>query len=126
MKAKQPSELIQVDHGFTEGFAVKGLKATCLITGTTIMRAYSRATSHYDFYPFYQGSLTIVGLNKPLAKYQGFYRPHKPMQAAWSWLTGIETEQKTEADIDVIYNEDAGQPRYPLVYWRAITSSTLF
>ena len=48
MKAKGPGELVQVDHmsvGFTEGFQLKEFKATCPITGMTIMRTYSRATS---------------------------------------------------------------------------------
>ena len=48
MKARQPGELMQVDHmsvSFTEGFALKEFKATCPVTGTTIMRAYSRASS---------------------------------------------------------------------------------
>lgn len=48
MKAKHPGELIQVDHmsvSFTEGFNLKEFKATCPVTGTTIMRTYSRATS---------------------------------------------------------------------------------
>ncbi len=48
MKAKQPGELIQVDHmsvSFTEGFALKEFKATCPVTGTTIMRIDSSASS---------------------------------------------------------------------------------
>ena len=48
MKARQPGELMQVDHmsvSFTEGFALKEFKATCPVTGTTIMRTYSSASS---------------------------------------------------------------------------------
>ena len=48
MKAKQPGELMQVDHmsiSFTEGFALKEFKATCPVTGMTFMRTYSRASS---------------------------------------------------------------------------------
>ena len=48
MKARQPGELMQVDPmsvSFTEGFALKEFKATCPVTGTTIMRTYSSASS---------------------------------------------------------------------------------
>ncbi len=43
MKARQPGELMQIDHmsvGFSEGFQLKEFKATCPVTGTTIMRTY--------------------------------------------------------------------------------------
>ena len=48
MKARQPGELMQIDHmsvGFSEGFQLKEFKATCPVTGTTIMRTYSSASS---------------------------------------------------------------------------------
>ncbi len=141
MKAKQPGELIQVDPmsvSFTEGFALRAFKATCPVTGTTIMRAYSRASSRnakrflddliaqrpdalvsvqvdggsefrdefesacqalgmslfvlpprkpkwngcverangttgYEFYPFYEGALTVAAVNQSLADYQQYY-----------------------------------------------------
>lgn len=154
MKAKQPGELMQVDHmsvGFTEGFALKEFKATCPITGTTIMRTYSKAssrnakrflgylitqlpydlisiqvdggsefrdefeqacetlkiplfvlpprkpkwngcverangTTRYEFYPFYEGSLTIAGVNKALSIYQHYYNHYRPHDGV-----GLET-----------------------------------
>ena len=147
MKATQPGELIQIDHmsvSFTEGLTLKEFKASCPVTGTTIMRAYSCATSRnakrfleylaeqlpfelisiqvdggsefrdefeqacetlevplfvlpprkpkwngcverangttrYEFYPFYEGSLTISAVNQKLEEYQccyNHYRPH--------------------------------------------------
>ena len=48
MKARQPGELIQVDHRsveLTDGFALKEFKAACPVTGITIMKAYSSASS---------------------------------------------------------------------------------
>ena len=137
MKARQPGELMQVDPmsvSFTEGFALKEFKATCPVTGTTIMRTYSSAssrnarrflddliaqlpdalvsvqvdggsefrdelesacqapgiplfvlpprkpkwngcverangTTRYEFYPFYEGALTVAAVNKALADY---------------------------------------------------------
>ena len=48
MKAKKPGELIQIDHmsiGFNNGTTVKEFKASCLVTGMTFTRAYSKATS---------------------------------------------------------------------------------
>ncbi|ORU92951.1 MAG: hypothetical protein A6F72_05730 [Cycloclasticus sp. symbiont of Poecilosclerida sp. N] len=48
MKAKQLGELMQVDYmsvSFTEGFNFKEFKVTGPITGTTIMRSYSRTSS---------------------------------------------------------------------------------
>ena len=146
MKAKQPGELMQVDPmsvRFTEGFTLKAFKATCPVTGTTIMRAYSRAssrnakrflddliaqrpdalvsvqvdggsefrdefeqackllkiplfvlpprkpkwngcverangTTRYEFYPFYEGSLTVAAVNKALADYQQYYNHYRP------------------------------------------------
>jgi putative transposase len=146
MKAKQPGELVQVDHmsvGFTEGFQLKEFKATCPITGMTIMRTYSRATSRnakaflaylieqlpfglvsvqvdggsefrddfeqackdlglplfvlppkspklngcverangtsrYEFYPFYQGALTLKAINQKLSEYQHYYNHYRP------------------------------------------------
>ena len=146
MKAKQPGELMQVDHmsvGFTEGFQLKEFKATCPITGTTIMRTYSRAssrnakhflaylkaqlpfelisiqvdggsefrdefeqtcellkiplfvlpprkpkwngcverangTTRYEFYPFYEGALTIKAVNKEIEVYQQYYNHYRP------------------------------------------------
>ncbi len=48
MKSRQPGELMQIDHLsviFREGITCKELKTTCPITGMTILRAYSRATS---------------------------------------------------------------------------------
>jgi len=146
MKAKQLGELIQIDHmsvSFTEGFQLKEFKATCPITGTTIMRTYSRAssrnakrflaylrqqlpfeiisiqvdggsefrdefetaceeqtlplfvlpprkpkwngcverangTTRYEFYPFYEGSLTVAAVNNCLAEYQHCYNHYRP------------------------------------------------
>ena len=146
MKAKRPGELVQVDHmsvGFTEGFQLKEFKATCPITGMTIMRTYSRATSRnakaflaylakqlpfglasiqvdggsefrdefeqacedlgvplfvlppkspklnacverangtsrYEFYPFYEGALTVKAVNLKLAEYQRYYNYYRP------------------------------------------------
>ena len=154
MKARQPGELMQVDHmsvSFTEGFALKEFKATCPVTGTTIMRAYSRAssrnakrflnelsqqlpfdllsiqvdggsefrdefesacqalgiplfvlpprkpkwngcverangTTRYEFYPFYEGSLTVAAVNKALADYQQYYNHYRPHDGV-----GLET-----------------------------------
>ena len=128
---------MQVDPmsvSFTEGFALKEFKATCPVTGTTIMRTYSSAssrnarrflddliaqlpdalvsvqvdggsefrdelesacqapgiplfvlpprkpkwngcverangTTRYEFYPFYEGALTVAAVNKALADY---------------------------------------------------------
>ena len=146
MKAKQPGELMQVDHmsvSFTDGFTLKEFKATCPVTGTTIMRTYSRAssrnakrflkylmkqlpydlisiqvdggsefrdefeqacetlkiplfvlpprkpkwngcverangTTRYEFYPFYQGALTIKSINQKLEVYQDYYNHYRP------------------------------------------------
>ncbi len=146
MKGKVPGELIQMDHmsvGFTEGFQLKEFKATCPVTGTTIMRSYSRATSRnakhflgylrtqlpfelisiqvdggsefrdefedackeldiplfvlppkkpkwngcverangttrYEFYPFYEGALTIASVNRKLEDYQYYYNHYRP------------------------------------------------
>lgn len=146
MKARQPGELMQIDHmsvGFTEGLQLKEFKATCPVTGTTIMRVYSRAssrnakhflgylrgqlpfdllsiqvdggsefrdefetacqqqqiplfvlpprkpkyngcverangTTRYEFYPFYQGSLTVAAVNQELLKYQQYYNHYRP------------------------------------------------
>ena len=150
MKAKQPGELIQVDPmsvSFTEGFALKQFKATYPVTGTTIMRTYSSAssrnarrfldyliaqlpyalfsvqvdggsefrdefeqacnllkiplfvlpprkpkwngcverangTTRYEFYPFYEGSLTLAAVNKALADYQQYYNHYRPHDGA--------------------------------------------
>ncbi len=48
MKAEKPGQLIQLDHmtvHFTEGVSLKEFKATCPITGFTVMRAYRSASS---------------------------------------------------------------------------------
>ena len=147
MKAEKPGQLIQLDHmtvHFTEGVSLKEFKATCPITGFTVMRAYRSAsslnarrflyalieqlpypllsvqvdggsefmaefeqackdltlplyvlppkspkyngcverangTSRYEFYPFYEGPLTLAAINRKLAQYQhcyNYYRPH--------------------------------------------------
>ena len=146
MRAKQPGELIQIDHmsvSFTEGFSLKEFKATCPITGTTIMRTYSRASSRndkrflkylvkqlpydlisiqvdggsefrdefeqvcevlkiplfvlpprkpkwngcverangtprYEFYPFYEGALTIEAVNRKIEVYLQYYNHYRP------------------------------------------------
>lgn len=146
MKAKQPGELMQVDHmsvSFTDGFTLKEFKATCPVTGTTVLRTYSRAssrnakrfleylvtqlpyalisvqvdggsefrdefeqackvlkiplfvlpprkpkwngcverangTSRYEFYPFYQGALTVNAINQKLSEYQYYYNHYRP------------------------------------------------
>ncbi len=39
----------------------------------------ANGTSRYEFYPFYQGSLTVAAVNRALADYQwtyNYYRPH--------------------------------------------------
>jgi len=146
MKAKQPGALIQVDHmsvSFTEGFSLKEFKATCPVTGTTVMRTYSSAssrnarrfleylitqlpfdlisiqvdggsefrdefegacerlnlplfvlpprkpkwngcverangTTRYEFYPFYDGALTIAAVNCGIEIYQHYYNHYRP------------------------------------------------
>ena len=146
MKGKVSGELMQVDHmsvGFTEGVQLKEFKATCPVTGTTIMRAYSSATSRnakrfleylrkqlpfdlislqvdggsefrdefeqaceslaiplfvlpprkpkwngcverangttrYEFYPFYEGPLTLKAINLALEDYQYYYNHYRP------------------------------------------------
>ncbi|WP_424947025.1 helix-turn-helix domain-containing protein [Candidatus Spongiihabitans sp.] len=48
MRAKQPGELIQIDHmsvGLPAGFSIKEFKAACPVTGFVALKAYSRATS---------------------------------------------------------------------------------
>ena len=146
MKAKQPGELMQVDHmsvSFTGGFTLKEFKATCPVTGMTFMRTYSRAssrnakrflehlmaqlpydlisvqvdggsefrdeferacevlgiplfvlpprkpkwngcverangTTRYEFYPFYEGPLSIAAVNQKLGVYQDYYNHYRP------------------------------------------------
>ena len=138
MRARQPGELIQIDHmsvGMPAGFSLKEFKAACPVTGLVVLKVYSRATSRnaahflkylitqlpftlrwipvdggsefrdkfeqackdlginlyvlpprkpkwngcverangpgrYEFYPFYQGSLTVAAVNRELADYQ--------------------------------------------------------
>lgn len=154
MKAKRPGELMQIDHmsvGFSEGFQLKEFKATCPVTGTTVMRTYRRATSRnakaflaylieqlpfeiisiqvdggsefreefeqacevlkiplfvlpprkpkwngcverangttrYEFYPFYQGALTVAAINRELETYQHYYNHYRPHDSI-----GLET-----------------------------------
>ncbi len=157
MKATQPGELMQIDHmsvSFTEGFALKEFKATCPVTGTTIMRTYSRAssrnakrflkylikqlpydlisvqvdggsefrdefeqecevlkiplfvlpprkpkwngcverangTTRYEFYPFYEGALTIEAVNQEIEVYQQYYNHYRPHDGI-----GLETPMR--------------------------------
>lgn len=146
MKARQPGEWMQVDHmsvSLGEGITLKEFKATCPVTGITILRVYHRATSRnashflaylieqlpfqlmsiqvdggsefqdefetackndgialavlppkspqlngcverangtsrYEFYPFYQGPLTVKAINQELAQYQRQYNDYRP------------------------------------------------
>ncbi|MCZ6804840.1 MAG: hypothetical protein O7D86_13160 [Proteobacteria bacterium] len=141
MKAKEPGELIQIDHmsvSMPAGFSVNEFKAACPVTGIVILKACSRATSrnakHFlkwlltqlpfklksiqvdggsefrdefeqagqdsgiklyvlpprkpkwngcveranctsrdEFYPFYQGSLTVAAINRELSNYPWTY-----------------------------------------------------
>lgn len=154
MKAKPPGELMQIDHmsvDFGESFQVKEFKATCPVTGATIMQAYGKATSvnakrfliylkdqlpfkllsiqvdggvefkdeletackemgialfvlpprkpkcngcverangttRYEFYPFYEGALTLKAMNKELKIYQDYYNDYRPHDGV-----GLET-----------------------------------
>lgn len=38
----------------------------------------ANGTSRYEFYPFYQGSLTVAAVNRELAKYQWTYNHYRP------------------------------------------------
>jgi len=160
---------MQIDHmsvSFTEGFALKEFKATCPVTGTTIMRTYSRAssrnakrfleylieqlpydlisvqvdggsefrdefervceelkiplfvlpprkpkwkslpreqrecfgygcverangTTRYEFYPFYEGALTIEAVNQEIEVYQQYYNHYRPHDGI-----GLETPMR--------------------------------
>ncbi len=48
MRARQPGELIQIDHmsvGLPAGFSIKEFKVACPAAGFVALKAYSRATS---------------------------------------------------------------------------------
>ena len=149
MKAKEPGELIPIDHlsvAMPAGVSLKEFKAACPVTGSVMLKAYSRATSRnathflewriaqlpfklnsipvdggsefrdefeqacedlgirlyvlpprkpkwnggverangtrrYEFYPFYQGSLTVAAVNRELSIYQWTYNHYRPHDA---------------------------------------------
>lgn len=102
MKAKQLGELLQIDHmsvGFSEGVQLKEFKATCPITGMTIMRTYRRATSRnaqsflayvIDQLPFKLTSIQVDGGSE--FRQRPGYSPVRPAtekpQAQWLCRTG--------------------------------------
>ena len=38
----------------------------------------ANGTTGYEFYPFYEGSLTVAAVNKALADYQQYYHHYRP------------------------------------------------
>ena len=38
----------------------------------------ANATSRYEFYPFYEGPLTVAAINRKLAEYQQYYNTYRP------------------------------------------------
>ena len=70
----------------------------------------ANGTSRYEFYPFYEGPLTLAAINRKLAQYQhcyNYYRPHDGiglqtpygvLSETWTGrlirLTGIEPGQE--------------------------------
>ncbi len=41
----------------------------------------ANGTSRYEFYPFYQGSLTVAAVNRELSNYQWTYNHYRPHDA---------------------------------------------
>lgn len=93
MKAKQPGELTQIDHmsvSFTEGFSLKEFKATCSRLNIPLYVLPPRkpkwngcveranGTTRYEFYPFYEGALTIAAVNREIETYQHYYNHYRP------------------------------------------------
>jgi transposase len=149
MQAKQPGELIQIDHMtvyLAPGQVIKEFKAVCPVSKQLVARAYKSATAHNgrdflralindvpftvtsiqvdggsefmaefeaecarlniplyvlppkrpqyngcverangtsrsEFYPFYEGALTVAAVNCALADYQQLYNDYRPHQA---------------------------------------------
>ena len=38
----------------------------------------ANGTSRYEFYPFYEGPLTVDAINRKLAEYQTYYNTYRP------------------------------------------------
>ena len=165
MKAKEPGELIQIDHmsvAMPAGFSLKEFKAACPVTGFVALKAYSCATSRnakdflnylikqapfkiislqvdggsefrdefeqacedlgiklyvlpprkqkwngcverangtsrYEFYPFYQGSLTVAAVNRELSNYQWTYNHYRSHDSLALMTPMAYYQQLTEA-----------------------------
>ena len=51
------------------------------------------ANQHYEFYPFYEGPLTVAAINQKLAEYQTHYNTYRPYDGI-GLLTPMEYYQQ--------------------------------